>query len=428
MAEKNNHYTGAGSFLSMVSLQQAQRENKQVIVNIDINLLIANDQNFYGMRNIDELASMIALSNYVEPLTVTKVNDTDEKYLLVAGHRRLAAWKKLLEKGIVTDTTLPCVIRKFDAMRFEKDDGTEVTFDSKQIMFYYLMFSNMGQRKERTIFEQLREIRELEPFARAIYDEKLKDKDISGPFRKFFAQEFLKMSSSALQRKLSIEKLTDKVIQAIQDGLLSETAATTCLVNEPPEKQDQYIDDLIAGKVSGKVMNIREELGQKAKPEESSEEASPQETEDASPVEAKEEADEDTADEPSDFEPNAEEAEEPSATDDEDAPETEEPVADEAPVTPYASSAPQISVAPPAPAQPHRIPIPQNIGDPQEEANHWWSQVMDIIYENVKDAEEQEQKARDAGDEIAASQWGVRVSVAKYKIAIFQKAEAALNE
>ena len=424
MAEKSAHNMNMGKFLSESTKQQANRENRQVIVNIDIHRLVTNPQNFYGMRNVEELASMISVSGYVEPLTVTKIDGEgeDEKYLLIAGHRRLAAWQMLLDQGVVTDTTLPCVILKFDDVELEKQDGTKVTFDAKQMSFLYLMFSNMGQRKERTIYEQLREIKEIEPYARTIYESALKDKDVSGPFRKFFAENFLQMSSSALQRKLSIEKLTENVIQAIQDGILSETAATTSLVKLTPEQQDQYIEDLRAGRVSGKVQSIREELGQTSE-EETSTENSPDKpvepSKDAEPEEASDDFSETVED---DFEPAPadEDMEEPEDTpSNSPAPKQEVETHEEVP-TPASKPAPESP-------QPHRIPIPQEIGDPQEEADRWWNSIIQPIYDAIADAEEQQRIATEAGDEVDASQWGVRVATAKYKMALFKKAIEEMN-
>lgn len=423
MAEKSAHNSSIGKFLGEFTKQQANRENRQVIVNIDIHRLVTNPQNFYGMRNVEELASMISISHQVDPLTVTRIEGDEEKYLLIAGHRRLAAWQMLLDQGVETDTTLPCVILKFNDVELEKQDGTKVTFDAKQMSFLYLMFSNMGQRKERTIYEQLREIKEIEPFARTIYESSLKDKDISGPFRKFFAENFLQMSSSALQRKLSIEKLTENVIQAIQDGILSETAATTSLVKLTPEQQDQYIEDLRAGRVSGKVQSIREELGQASEEEVPAEEAPEEPVEPSEDAEPEEAPDDSPKTIENDFEPAPadEEDEEPSESMSSNPPEPKQEMEthEEAPI-PAPKAAPE-------PQQPRRIPIPQEIGDPQEEADHWWNSIVQPIYDAISDAEEQQRIATDAGDEVAASQWGVRVATAKYKMALFKKAVEEMN-
>lgn len=404
MDEQNNPSGGVGNFLNEITQQQAVSESQHNIVSIDIDDLLVNKQNFYGMRNIEELASMISVTHNVDPLTVAEPNE-EGKYLLLAGHRRLAAWKQLLEKGVVTDHTLPCIVLKIEPMHFTKADGTEVTFDTQQMQFFYLMFSNMGQRKERTIYEQLQEIRSLEPFARAVYDEKLKDKDVSGPFRKFFAQNVLRMSSSALQRKLALEKLTKSVIEAIQDGTISETAAGS-LVNLSEEEQDKYIEQLRGGEVSGKVLAIKQETGQAPLP---SEEEEPQEDEFVEEEPA--ESDGEGTEEPNEGESMDEPADEPPAPSQEpyEAPENEAPA--QAEPKPAAPPAPKVS----------RIPIPQDIGDPQQEANRWWDEIFEVIYNQVHDAEEQQRIAQEEGREADAAQWGIRIAVAQYKIARFKE-------
>ena len=56
------------------------------IIYIDIDDIEANPKNFYGIRDIDELAGLIAVFHLIEPLIVSK--KTDGRYLLISGHRR----------------------------------------------------------------------------------------------------------------------------------------------------------------------------------------------------------------------------------------------------------------------------------------------------------------------------------------------------
>ena len=414
MAEKNQHSSGVGSFLSSFTQEQARQENTQQIVNIDIDRLIVNAQNFYGMREVDELAYKISVTNYVEPLTVTAA--ADDKFLLIAGHRRLAAWKKLLEQGVVTDRTLPCVIRKFEPLSFEGKDGEQVNFSSNQMAFIYLILSNMGQRKSRTLYEQMKEIHELEPIARAAYNDKLKNNNIKGSFRKYFAEEVLQMSSTVLQRKKTLEKMTKEVIDAIQDGTISETAAGE-LASLAPEQQDEYIEGLRAGIYTGKVASMKDEirkllhLPDEDEPEEEDDFIPPQDDSE----DEDEEPDESTDDEP-DVEPEDDDFEPPAG----DAPESEPEPAPELP-------APQdepVSETPSAPANKdgfeilvHRIPLPQDMGDPQEEAEHWWAQVIQPIQAYIEDAKKQQAELEAAGNRTDAARWSVRIAVAIYRLA-----------
>lgn len=60
-----------GSLLSEV-VEQAQSEQ---IVYIDIGELEENPRNFYGLRDIEVLAGLIAVSHLIEPLTVIKATE-----------------------------------------------------------------------------------------------------------------------------------------------------------------------------------------------------------------------------------------------------------------------------------------------------------------------------------------------------------------
>ena len=53
--------------------------------------LIGNGRNFYGLRDVEELADSIALNGQLEPLLVYPYGDAAGDYRLISGHRRLAA-------------------------------------------------------------------------------------------------------------------------------------------------------------------------------------------------------------------------------------------------------------------------------------------------------------------------------------------------
>ena len=70
-------------------------KKEESIVYIDVEELESNPNNFYGLRNIDELTGLIAVSHFIEPLTIFQ--KSDGKFKIFSGHRRCAAVKKLLE-------------------------------------------------------------------------------------------------------------------------------------------------------------------------------------------------------------------------------------------------------------------------------------------------------------------------------------------
>ena len=170
------HDNGLGSFLNTVtqtSDKSGYEPSEEQIVYIDIDKLESNPKNFYGLRDINELAGLIAVSHLVEPLTVSQKDD--EKYIIISGHRRRAAVQKLLEEGVYDERKLPCIIKKRGKIQIEQENGDIIEFDEDAVEMLNLIASNRGQREERTIDEKLQEVKYLEGFAKAIYSESSPD-------------------------------------------------------------------------------------------------------------------------------------------------------------------------------------------------------------------------------------------------------------
>lgn len=202
------HFGGFGSFLNEMTQTADKGDDAQgaeKITYIDIDDLESNPKNFYGLRDVDELASLIAVSHLVESLTVSQ--KSDGKFTIISGHRRCAAVKKLLADGTFTERKLPCIIKRLVKFSIQQEDGNIIEFNEDAVEMLNLIASNRGQRKKRTLEEKLQEIEYLEPFARALYYQK--DRGSRGRFRTFFAEEILNISKSQLQRLQANKKLPD---------------------------------------------------------------------------------------------------------------------------------------------------------------------------------------------------------------------------
>ena len=246
---------GLGKFLNEVtqkSDKSGYNQSEEQIVYIDIDSLESNPKNFYGLRDVDALAGLIAVSHLVEPLTVIKKDDG--KYTIISGHRRRAAVQKLLEEGVYNERKLPCIIKSRSKIKIEQENGEIIEFDENAVEMLNLIASNRGQREERTIDEKLQEVKYLEGFAKAIYNQK--NKGQRGRFRNFFAEEILNISKSQLQRINSMEKLTDKVKRAVDNEKISETAAME-MATMSPEEQDACLEKILSGEIKGRVRDIQ---------------------------------------------------------------------------------------------------------------------------------------------------------------------------
>lgn len=154
------HSGGLGSFLNEVTQTADKGEGSQVaeqIVYIDIDELESNPRNFYGLRDVDGLAGLIAVSHLVEPLIVSQ--KSDGKYMIISGHRRRAAVQKLLDEGDYTERKLPCIIKTRGKIKIEQEDGEIIEFDEDAVEMLNLIASNRGQREERTVDEKLQEVK-----------------------------------------------------------------------------------------------------------------------------------------------------------------------------------------------------------------------------------------------------------------------------
>lgn len=249
------HSDSFGNILNEVTQTAEKSDEAQIseqIVYIDIDDLESNPKNFYGLRDVDALAGLIAVSHLVEPLTVSK--KADGKYRIISGHRRRAAVEKLLTEGVYSERKLPCIIKTLKKIEIEQENGETIEFDEDAVEMLNLIASNRGQREERTIDEKLQEVRYLETFAKAIYHQK--NKGNRGRFRNFFAEEILNISKSQLQRINAMENLTDKVKAAIDDKIISETAAMA-MASMTPEEQNSCVEKILSGEIKGTVQEIQ---------------------------------------------------------------------------------------------------------------------------------------------------------------------------
>ena len=363
----------------------------ETIKMIDVSDLVPNTGNFYGIRDIEQLAHSMALSNTVEPLMVAK-RDGEEKYDIISGERRYRAVSLRLERGEITDSKVPCIVHEPFA-----DDG-KITAKMKEDIAIICANSY----REKNALEKLQEVDVLEPIARIYYDELLANNKHEGmSFRAYFAEKFLGISSSSLQRLITLRKLTPEAKAALVNGDVSDTLAAY-IARKSPEEQLEYLRQLQAGEVSGTVRELQEK--DKAEAEAGDES-----------MDSGSEAEEVQESFPSE---DVEEIEEPESTgednlsaainDDNDDSDTETEI----------------------PAQPQSIEekleqegqtklfdtsIPENITpeNAENEANNW---VEEGLRRMETLAADKAKSARESGDSRTAAQWDVRLAAVRLVI------------
>ena len=390
------HSDSFGNILNEVTQTAEKSDEAQIseqIVYIDIDDLESNPKNFYGLRDVDALAGLIAVSHLVEPLTVSK--KADGKYRIISGHRRRAAVEKLLTEGVYSERKLPCIIKTLKKIEIEQENGETIEFDEDAVEMLNLIASNRGQREERTIDEKLQEVRYLETFAKAIYHQK--NKGNRGRFRNFFAEEILNISKSQLQRINAMENLTDKVKAAIDDKIISETAAMA-MASMTPEEQNSCVEKVLSGEIKGTVQEIQNLKSSKNTLGESSVENLDKVTEPC--------ANESTVESVSS---ESESVSEKSSAEVEQSEELE-----------IAQSSPKSLLPDKETVTSDKRFVGKIIDVPEEqlttlkkEAEEWFYQeqlrIFESLYEEAKQISEEE-------DGLESAQWEIRASVARYKI------------
>lgn len=112
---------------------------------LDINILVPSKNNFYGIREIEELAESIKENGLMHNLVVRKISDAPTKYEILSGERRYRAAKSLgYEK-------LPCQIKEISDLDAE-----------------LILIQANAEQRELTPTEKMEGIKRLE----AIYKQK----------------------------------------------------------------------------------------------------------------------------------------------------------------------------------------------------------------------------------------------------------------
>ena len=214
------------------------------VENIDAEKIIPNEKNFYSVEGIEEMANSLAVSDHMAPLEV--VSNGDGTYRLISGERRLSATLCRIRRGEIDKAELPChVLPAFEA---------KGALSAEQVEMLSIIFAN--NYRQKTVLDQLNEVKQLEPIARSIYQEAKEKGDLTDEnganmkFRTFFAEHILSISKSALQRLQVLSQLTDEARKALEEGLIGKSVATEVAALSK-EEQDGFVASIRAGECTG---------------------------------------------------------------------------------------------------------------------------------------------------------------------------------
>lgn len=175
-------------------------EKSSFIKELDINTLVPSQNNFYGIREIEELAASIKENGLMHNLVVRKKDD--ETYEIISGERRYRALKNLNYEKV------PCQVKEINDLDAE-------------IM---LIQANVEQR-ELLPTEKMEGIKRL----KAIYEQKKANGEQlpKGKTRDLIGQD-MKLSGVQVGRYMKVEKdLSKPLKKKLDNGEITLTQATT---------------------------------------------------------------------------------------------------------------------------------------------------------------------------------------------------------
>ena len=373
----------------------AEASDRSEIQMIDFHQLIPNTKNFYGIREIEQLAHSMALSGTVEPLLVVRRDDGN--YNIISGERRFRAVSLRYERGELTSPDVPCLVQEAFS-----GDG-KLTAEMRE----NIAIVCANSYRQKTALEKLEEINVLEPIARIYYTDALADGSFSGAFRKYFAEQFLGMSSTSLQRLIVLRKLCPEAREALQDSTISDTLASV-LANRATEEQQDYLQKLASGEAQGTVKELVEfyrdtssEVAESEDPErqEQIEETEPEGGEDTTQMDEVAGAEEPSAAGTSSEWRLTSDLDDPSAV-----PEQPDEVETEREEQPAPS---ETDWERHGQEKLFDTPVPKNLTpeEAESEANDWLEQCLKSVAEI---AAQKAETARQDGDKRLAAQWEVR--------------------
>ena len=243
------------AYLNPATRQAAMTpEAGYIVKQIDVTKIIPNEKNFYSITGIEELANSLSVSDrQLPPLDV--VDNGDGTYRLISGERRLSATLFRMERGEMERAELPCHILP----AFQQEGA----LTAEQMETLSIILAN--NYRQKSTLDRLREVQELEPIARAIYQEE-KEKGVlsdgngkNTPFRTFFAEQILAISPAALQRLKALESLSDEAVAAFEEGIISKSAATELAVLSK-EEQDAFVSSIRTGECAGTRADLEAHL------------------------------------------------------------------------------------------------------------------------------------------------------------------------
>lgn len=199
-------------------------DGRERIEYIGLDRLHDDPNNFYSLDGIEELAGNIEFAGLQQPVRVRRDAEHSGEYIIVSGHRRTAAMRKIVEDGNKAFETVPCIV--------EAEGGSEALRELR------LIYANSDTRRMSSadLSKQAERVEAL------LYQLKEEGVEFPGRMRDHVAAA-CKVSKSKLSRlKVIRDKLAPDIYAGYYEkGKLPEDTAYT-LAKLPVGVQRDIVD------------------------------------------------------------------------------------------------------------------------------------------------------------------------------------------
>lgn len=228
--------------------EQGERVRMQYISAYD---LVASEDNFYSITEINELKTAIELAGKVmQNLTVIPL--PNGKYKVISGHRRRLAVLSLLEEGKTQYEFVPCGIESAD------QEEAEIRGLREQLL---LIVAN--SQRVKTDWDKIEEVGRMHELLERLG----RTQKLSGRKREIIAQA-LHTSSAQIGRIDAIRKhLSPELTQELKDQRINLSIAYELSGLSPEEQQTAFEEHRQKGKITLHDAKQKKRPAKKKKPE-----------------------------------------------------------------------------------------------------------------------------------------------------------------
>ncbi|EMJ5758560.1 ParB N-terminal domain-containing protein [Clostridioides difficile] len=211
------------------------KNKKTEIKNISVYDLVPSEDNFYSVEDIEDLKSSIEMFGIKQNLLVRE--NEDNKYTIIAGHRRRLAVLKLLEENKENEKfeMMPCMVEKITGIRAK-----------------ILLITTNSTARELTDFEKMKQAVEM----RKLLEELRTEEDIKGKTRDLVA----KMLNTSAGQIARLENISKKLMPNFKNEFEKENinVSTAYELSRLEEAEQQSLFEEYQGKGSLSIKDVTE--------------------------------------------------------------------------------------------------------------------------------------------------------------------------